>query len=118
MKIYKPPKVGNGDLNIPVTFFVVEIEEGLRPGPSKLVPFFDSLCEVYDSSTKDLVSVASVNEKTVITINLRNPYGSIKIERTHKFKINHYLYGDLTFNIEKVSLKDNMLNIVGAHHGT
>lgn len=118
MKIYKPPQVSNGDLKIPITFFVVEKDGGLRPGPGRLVPFFNSLCEVYDSSTKDLESVASVNEKTVITINIRDPYGSVRITRQHKFKINHYLYDELTFNIEKVSLKGNMLNIVGAHHGT
>ena len=115
---YKPPKVSNGDLRTPVTFFVVEKDGGLRPGPDKIVEIFKSMCEVYDSSTKDLASVSSVNEKTVITINIRDPYGSIDINRKHKFKINHYLYKDHVFDIEKISLKDKMLNIVGAYHGT
>ena len=118
MKQYKPPRVTSGDLNIPVTFFVVQIEEGFRNQPSEPVEFFKALCEVYDSSVKDLESVSSVNEKTVITINIRNPFGSVDITRKNKFKIDHYLYDDMLFNIEKISLKDNMLNIVGAYHGS
>ena len=120
MVTYKPPKISNGDLNVPVTFFVPAEPVGPYPGPPEKEVVFQTLCELYDSSTKDFERVNTTDMEYIATINIRNPYTDYQIKHSDKFEVDHHLYEGVIFNVEHFTVNSddrNFLKIVGVAHG-
>ncbi|MGW7930600.1 hypothetical protein ACWEWU_03045 [Staphylococcus xylosus] len=119
IKKYKPPKIGNGDLRVPVTFYRKEAKKGPLPGVITNA-VFRTICEVYSSSTKDLEKVGTTTGKHTITINFRNPHKDYKPLYSDHFELIHDLYDKLEFEIKDISLNSSnkeMIKIIGVANG-
>lgn len=115
---YKPPKISSGDLRIPVTFFRQVVNDGPEPGTSEEQVYF-CLCEPYESSIKDIESIGKTHNQETITINIRNPHSDYLVKHSDKFRIVHYLYHGVDFNVSHVALNSNnkeFIKIVGVHN--
>src|SRR5699024_12849986 len=89
MATYKPPKISNGDLNVPVTFFVPAEPVGPYPGPAEKEVVFQTLCVLYVSSTKDFERVNTTDMEYIATINNGNLYTDYQIIHSANFEVDH-----------------------------
>ncbi|EOG9041372.1 hypothetical protein ACLKNY_002132 [Staphylococcus pseudintermedius] len=115
-KNYRPPKISNGDLRVPVTFFCMIENDGPFPGSKKKEEVFATLCEVYESSTKDLEKTSGITGIHKITINFRNPHADYHINHSDTFELIHGLYENSTFKIIDFapnSSNKEMIKVVG-----
>ncbi|HEC2203826.1 TPA: hypothetical protein R1934_000245 [Staphylococcus delphini] len=111
-KNYRPPKISNGDLRVPVTFFSMVENDGPFPGSKKKENVFMTLCEVYESSTKDLEKTSGVVGTHKITINFRNPHSDYRIKHSDTFELVHDLYQGVSFKIVDFALNSNNKEII------
>ncbi|MDK9870095.1 MULTISPECIES: hypothetical protein [Staphylococcus] len=111
-KSYKPPEISNGDLRVPVTFFRMVENEGPLPGSSKAEDVFTTLCEVYESSTKDLEKTSNITGTNKVTINFRNPHSDYHVKHSDTFELIHDLYQDLTFKVIDFALNSSNKEII------
>lgn len=117
-KWYTPPKVTNGDLRVPVTFYKSISDDGPYPTVSTKA-VFTTLCELYDSSLKDIEKIDTTNSKHIVSLNFRHPHEDYNIEHSDKFKILEGLYSDIEFDVEHFSTKSDdkeMLKVVGVSY--
>ncbi|GEP80683.1 hypothetical protein [Staphylococcus carnosus] len=115
-KSYKPPEISNGDLRVPVTFFRMVENEGPLPGSTQTDDVFTTLCEVYESSTKDLEKTSNITGTNKVTINFRNPHSDYRINHSDTFELIHDLYQDLTFRVIDFapnSINKEIIKVVG-----
>lgn len=117
---YSPKKVTSGDLRVPVRFFAKQESNGPIPGGKERVEVFFAMCEVYDSSTKDLERVSTTEARYTVTINIRHPHQSYRIDHSHSFEIQDSLYSGISFEINHFTPTTDdkeMLKIVGVASG-
>lgn len=115
-KNYRPPKISNGDLRVPVTFFRMVENDGPFPGSKKKEKAFTTLCEVYESSTKDLEKTSGVTGSHKVTINFRNPHLDYRINHSDTFELIYDLYENSTFKVIDFapnSSNKEMIKVVG-----
>ncbi|MFP4936986.1 hypothetical protein ACJVXT_08365 [Staphylococcus pseudintermedius] len=115
-KNYRPPKIGNGDLRVPVAFFRMVEKDGPFSGSKKKMKAFETLCEIYESSTKDLERVSNITGSHTITLNYRNPHQDYQIKHSDTFELVHDLYSNLTFKVVDFapnSSNKEMIKVVG-----
>ncbi|MBJ8276930.1 hypothetical protein JGZ57_08985 [Staphylococcus pseudintermedius] len=77
---------------------------------------FATLCEVYESSTKDLEKTNGVTGAHKVTINFRNPHTDYYIDHSDTFELIYGLYENSTFKVIDFapnSSNKEMIKVVG-----
>lgn len=113
---YQPPKVTNGDMNVPVTFYRQTANDGPIPGNTRETVFF-SLCELYESSSKDLEYASGTTHEHTVTIQFRRPGEDYRIKNSDVFEVVDGLYDGIIFRVQHFApTSDNkqILKVVGA----
>ncbi|SFK95019.1 hypothetical protein [Salinicoccus halodurans] len=113
---YQPPEISGGDLRVPVTFYRQTANAGPIPGTGRTKVFF-ALCELYESSSKDLEYVASTTAEHTLTIVFRRPRSDYRIKNSDVFEVDDDLYAGVTFEVQHFApTSDNkeMMKVVGA----
>lgn len=116
---YQPPTVSGGELRVPVQFYRQTTNQGPIPGTSREKVFF-SMCELYDSSSKDLEHIKGTTSEHTVTIVFRRPYEAYKIRNSDVFEVEDELYEGVTFEVAHFApTSDNkhLLKVVGVGNG-
>lgn len=90
-------------------------EDGPYPGMGGNDDLFESWCEVYEPSSKD-ISLGNLETSTVnVTVIIRNAYPEFLPDVGNTFEIKTGMYKDTEFNIKNIAPKEeNTLKIVGS----
>lgn len=97
-----------------ITFTQI-VNSGPYPGMGSKEPIFESWCEVYEPSTKD-IQLGSLETSTVnVTVIFRSAFPEFVPDVGNTFTLNTGMYKGTEFNIRTVSPKDeNTMKIVGS----
>lgn len=96
---YKKPKIGNGSLRTPVTFFKYKPVSGPEPGEEEQDILHESMAEIYNPSMKDIQILESKETKEGVTINIRDTKGAYSPSNKHFVEIGDYRYKGKIWNV-------------------
>jgi hypothetical protein len=97
---YKPPRVHNGELRTPVTFFEYAPNEGPFPGEKEKRTLFSALAKVDEVWLKDLEVAKSNGTLSDVTITIRDPQSEYIPTNKHYLSIDAPEYRDKRYNIK------------------
>lgn len=85
------------------------------PGMGGKQVIYESWCEVYEPSTKDIQLSSLETESTNVTVVIRNVFPEFVPDVGNTFVITTGMYRDTEFNIKNVAPKEqNTMKIVGS----
>ena len=112
---YKPPRVKNGDLRTPVTFFEYAPNEGPLPDQTEKRTLYNTWTKVDSVWLKDLELAKSNGTLSDVTLTIRDPGVDYRPTNKHYLEIDAPDYRGLLYNIKSVqpNLQDHrFINIV------
>lgn len=120
MKPYKRPEITSGDLNKPVTFFVMTEASGPEAhGDATPEVLHQCMADVYESSMKDIERNSTISARNMVTMKIRDTYGAYLPQTAHKFEINHHNYPH-KYNVVDVApdtSEDGFVKVIGEAYG-
>jgi hypothetical protein len=99
---YKPPRVHNGELRTPITFFEYAPNEGPFPGESEKRTLFTAWAKIDEVWLKDLEVAKSNGTLSDVTITMRDPQSEYIPTNKHYFSIDAPAYANKRYNIKHV----------------
>ncbi|MFB4471822.1 head-tail adaptor protein [Oceanobacillus caeni] len=99
---YKPPRVHNGELNTPITFYEYIPKQGPEPGEDEKRVLFNSWAKVDEVWLKDLETAKSNGTLSDVTITIRDPQSDYIPSNKHYLSIDAIQYKDKRYNIKHV----------------
>lgn len=112
---YQPPRVGNGDLRTPITFFEYMPNEGPEPGEKEKRVLYTAWAKIDQVWLKDLEQAKANKTLSDVTITIRNPLGTYIPTNHHYISIQARGFEPYRYNVEHVQYdsKGQFMTIVG-----
>lgn len=112
---YSPPRVSNGELRTPITFFEYVPNEGPEPGEKEKQVLYTAWAKIDHVWLKDLEQAKANKTLTDVTVTIRSPLDDYFPTNKHYIQVQARGYETFRYNVEHVQSdpKGQFLTIVG-----
>lgn len=80
---YKAPRVSNGELRTPITFYSARVKEGLDGRDVSYERLYHTMGQVYAPSIKDMDIASGRSRQAKMTVKIRDPLASYQPDTRH-----------------------------------
>lgn len=109
---YKGPRIHNGELRTPVTFYEYAPNDGPEPGEKKSETLFETFAKVDSVWTRDLTQASSAGVLSDVTLFIRETHGDYIPDIKHYLSIEMPEYKNKRYQIKDVAPEPQLRDFV------